>query len=286
MFQISNGLIEATVSPHGAELQELCVRGQENLIWRKDEQIWNRFCPILFPIVGRLLNDTYTYQGKAYAMRQHGFARDQTFHLVDQSPTSITLCLKDSEVTREQYPFAFELHITYTLTKFSIEINHRIFNPGSEELLFSLGGHPGFHLEGSLNEYCLDFGGDFQVKQHLITGNYYDGATKDLTLNGWFKLSDELFAADAIVVKSPPFQSIGFGKNDGTRLLTLHCEDWSAVGLWTKPGAPFFCIEPWWGWADALDSDGTLDCKEGIVRLAPLQKREFAYSLELHSIGA
>lgn len=286
MFRISNGLIEATVSPHGAELQELCVRGQENLIWRKDDQIWNRFCPILFPIVGRLLNDTYTYQGKAYAMRQHGFARDQTFHAVDQSPTSITLCLTDSEVTRGQYPFAFELHVTYTLTDHSLEIKHGVFNPGREELLFSLGGHPGFHLVGTLDEFWLDFGGEYNVKQHLITGNYYNGATRDLSLNGRFKLSDELFASDAIVVKSPPFQSIGFGKNDGTRLLTLHCEDWSAVGLWTKPGAPFFCIEPWWGWADALDSDGTLDCKEGIVRLAPLQQREFAYSLELHSIGA
>jgi galactose mutarotase-like enzyme len=282
MFRISNGLIEASVSPHGAELQALCVRGQDNLIWRKDDRIWNRFCPILFPIVGRLLKDEYTYQGKAYAMRQHGFARDQSFQLVDQSPNSLTLSLTDSEITREQYPFAFELRVTYTLTNHSLEIKHDVFNPGSEDLLFSLGGHPGFHLEGSLNEYCLDFGGDFKVKQHLITGNYYNGATQDLNLNRRFKISDELFASDAIVIKSPPFQSIGFSKNDGTPLLTLRCEDWSAVGLWTKPGAPFFCIEPWWGWADSLDSDGTLEQKEGIVRLAPLQQRAFSYSLELH----
>jgi galactose mutarotase-like enzyme len=222
------------------------------------------------------------YQGKAYAMRQHGFARDQTFELVDQGPNSLTLLLTDSEITHEQYPFAFELRVTYTLTNHSLEIKHGVYNPGSEEILFSLGGHPGFHLDGSLNEYFLDFGGDFKVKQHLITGNFYNGATRDLSLNRRFKLSDELFASDAIVVKSPPFQSIGFGKNDGTRLLTLHCKDWSAVGLWTKPGAPFFCIEPLWGWADSLDSDSTLDCKEGIMRLAPLHKQEFEYSLELH----
>ena len=282
MYQLSNGKVSILVSPMGAELQELWNHRQENLIWRKDDRIWNRSSPVLFPVVGRLLKDEYTYQGKAYSMRQHGFARDQTFHLIDQSPTSITLCLKDSEVTREQYPFAFELHVTYTLTKFSIEIKFRIFNPGSEELLFSLGGHPGFHLEGSLNEYCLDFGGDFQVKQHLITGNYYDGTTKDLTLNRWFKLSDELFVADAIVVKSPPFQSIGFGKNDGTRLLTLHCKDWSALGLWTKPGAPFFCIEPWWGWADNIDSTGLLKEKAGMLSMQPGSSSIHSYVIETH----
>ncbi len=282
MYPLTNGLVSILVSPKGAELQELWNHRQENLIWRKDDRIWNRFSPVLFPVVGRLLNDEYMYQGKAYAMRQHGFARDQTFELVDQGPNSLTLLLTDSEITHEQYPFAFELRVTYTLTNQSLEIKHGVYNPGSEEILFSLGGHPGFHLDGSLNEYFLDFGGDFKVKQHLITGNFYNGATQDLTLNRRFKLSVELFSADAIVVKYPPFQSIGFGKNDGTRLLTLHCKDWSAVGLWTKPGAPFFCIEPWWGWADSLDSDSTLDCKEGIMRLAPLHKQEFEYSLELH----
>ncbi len=282
MYKLNNQDISITINTYGAELQELQHVEHGKLLWQKDDAIWNRYAPILFPIVGRLVNDTYTYQGKAYAMRQHGFVRDQTFHVVDQSPTSITLCLTDSDVTRAQYPFAFELHVTYTLTDHSLEIKHGVFNPGSEDLLFSLGGHPGFHIDGNLNDYSLDFGGEFTVQQHLITGNFYNGEKKDLCLNRTFELSESLFESDAIVFKAPPFQSIGFGKKDGTQLLTLHCKDWSAVGLWTKPGAPFFCIEPWWGWADAINSDGSFKDKEGMISLAPGRRSIHEYSIEVH----
>ena len=46
------------------------------------------------------------------------------------------------------------------------------------------------------------------------------------------------------------------------KLLMLPYDTWTAIGLWTKPGAPFFCIEPWWGWADALDASGMLKEKQ------------------------
>lgn len=65
MYPLTNGLVSILVSPKGAELQELWNHRQENLIWRKDDRIWNRFSPVLFPVVGRLLNDEYMYQGKA-----------------------------------------------------------------------------------------------------------------------------------------------------------------------------------------------------------------------------
>ncbi|MFN5735783.1 MAG: aldose 1-epimerase family protein, partial [Flavobacteriales bacterium] len=97
-----------------------------------------------------------------------------------------------------------------------------------------------------------------------------------------FPLSEDLFQSDAIVVKNPPFRSIGFGEKNGPKLLTVHCEDWTAVGLWTKPGAPFFCIEPWWGWADAWDTEGILVQKAGILSLPHGEIREHRYTIEIH----
>ena len=246
MFKLQSARVEIMINPLGAEIQQLKHATHGNVLWQKNDQIWNRFAPILFPIVGRLINDQYTLNDQSYTMRQHGFARDQVFQVIEHSEDSITLRLTDNEQTRAQYPFRFELLVKYTLYQDKLEIEHRVTNLDVKELYYSLGGHPGFHIEGKLSAYDLDFGDDYTVQQHLITGNYYNGKTKEIQLSRKFQLSDDLFTSDAIVIKSPPFKSIGFGKTNGPKLLTLHCDTWTAVGLWTKPGAPFFCIEPWW----------------------------------------
>ena len=282
LVTIENNLLKIGINLLGAELQELTHVAHGKLLWKKDDALWNRFAPILFPIVGRLVNDQYTYDGNIYAMRQHGFARDQVFEVLEHHETSVTLCFKANDHTRAQYPFDFELRVTYVLIGRLLKISHEVINRDAKDLFFSIGGHPGFHIEGNLNDYALDFGGEFTVQQHLITGNYYNGETKDLPLNRTFDLTESLFASDAIVIKSPPFQSIGFGKKNGPKLLTLHCDSWTAMGLWTKPGAPFFCIEPWWGWADAINSPGTLKEKEGIMSLAPGRHSIHEYSIEVN----
>ncbi len=282
MVTIENNLLKIGINLLGAELQELRHVEHGNLLWKKDNTLWNRYAPILFPIVGRLVNDQYTFEGEVYTMRQHGFARDQVFEVLEHNKTSATLCLKANEDTRAQYPYEFELRVTYVLIGRMLKISHEVINRDAKDLLFSIGGHPGFHIEGNLNDYALDFGGEFTVQQYLITGNYYNGETKDLPLNRTFELSDSLFASDAIVIKSPPFQSIGFGKKNGPKLLTLHCDSWTAMGLWTKQGAPFFCIEPWWGWADAMDSSGNMKEKGGMISLAPGRHSIHEYSIEAH----
>ena len=282
MYRLNNQHISITINPLGAELQELTHMEHGNLLWKKDDTLWNRYAPILFPIVGRLVNDQYTVEDEVYTMRQHGFARDKVFEVLEYNETSVTFCLKANEDTRAQYPFEFELRVTYVLIGGMLIISHEVINRDAKDLLFSIGGHPGFHIEGNLNDYVLDFGGEFTVQQHLITGNYYNGETKDLPLNRTFNLSESLFASDAIVIKAPPFQSIGFGKKNGPKLLTLHCDSWTAMGLWTKPSAPFFCIEPWWGWADAINSLGTLKEKDGVMSLAPGRHSRLNYSIEIH----
>jgi len=282
MFKLQSTRVEIMINPLGAEIQRLKHATHGNVLWQKNDQIWNRFAPILFPIVGRLMNDQYTLNDQSYTMRQHGFARDQVFQVIEHSEDSITLRLTDNEQTLAQYPFRFELLVKYTLYQDKLEIEHRVTNLDVKELYYSLGGHPGFHIEGKLSAYYLDFGSEYSVQQHLITGNYYNGKSKEIQLSRKFELSDDLFASDAIVIKSPPFQSIGFGKINGPKLFSLHCDTWTAVGLWTKPGAPFFCIEPWWGWADALNSSGNMKEKEGIISLEPGTHSTHQFSIEFH----
>ena len=39
------------------------------------------------------------------------------------------------------------------------------------------------------------------------------------------------------------------------------------TGIWTKPNAPFLCIEPWCGLADSVSDKGSIYEKEGIIIL-------------------
>jgi galactose mutarotase-like enzyme len=279
---LQNEHITAGISTLGAELQSLEHRLHGNVIWRRNEHYWNRFAPILFPIVGRLLQDQYRCGNETYTMKQHGFARDEVFEVSEQTATKVRLRLSDNERTRQQYPFAFELIVAYALVGQAISIQYEVRNTGNTPLNFSIGGHPGFHIAGALSDYYLDFGGDYQLPQHLIEGNYYSGKTRAIALSRQFVLEDKFFESDAIVLKNPPFQSLGFGRVGSGRIFTFHGHDWSALGLWTKPGAPFFCIEPWWGWADAIHATGNLEEKEGIRVLAPGAEQVFRYDIEFH----
>jgi galactose mutarotase-like enzyme len=65
-------------------------------------------------------------------------------------------------------------------------------------------------------------------------------------------------------------------------MLDFYCWEWDAVGFWTKPGAPFFCIEPWWGYADSHNSSGNIEDKEGLHWLEPHQKETVSYFIQLH----
>lgn len=283
MIFLHNEHIRAGISTLGAELQSLVHSRHGNVLWRRNEQYWNRFAPILFPIVGRLLQDQYRYGNETYTMKQHGFARDAVFEISEQTATKVLLRLTDNERTRQQYPFAFELIVAYELVGHTMNIQYVVRNSGNKPLYFNIGGHPGFHVEGALSDYYLDFGGDYQLQQHLIEGNYYSGKTREIALSQHFVLQDKYFESDAIVLKNPPFQSLGFGRVGSGRMFTFHCADWSALGLWTKPGAPFFCIEPWWGWADAINATGNLEEKEGIRVLAPGAEHTFQYGIEFHA---
>jgi hypothetical protein len=55
------------------------------------------------------------------------------------------------------------------------------------------------------------------------------------------------------------------------------------LGIWTKPGAGFVCIEPWQGHASPVGFDGELAEKPGIVPIAPGDGRRFDIAIAVTS---
>ncbi|RYF89799.1 MAG: hypothetical protein EOO03_05160 [Chitinophagaceae bacterium] len=116
MIILQNEWLRAAISPLGAELQSLqhLTTGIEHM-WSGDATFWSKHSPVLFPIVGSLKQDTYFFEGKAYHLPRHGFAREKLFSAEKINNTEAVFTLTEDEATKAVYPFRFQLRLRYIL---------------------------------------------------------------------------------------------------------------------------------------------------------------------------
>jgi galactose mutarotase-like enzyme len=264
-----------------AELLFLGDKTSGNLLWSKQTDHWNRVAPNLFPIVGRLVNDSYVLDDKSYSLTQHGFARDKEFEVIEQTENSVRLRLVSTPESMDVYPYSFVFDVCFSLTGSGITITYETTNKGKEPMYYSVGGHPAFQLDEPLENYFLEFDTAIQLEREDLAGGYFTGETQYYGVSTHLNLSDELFESDAFVLKTPHFISVCLKHMDGRTLVQMNCDSWTAVGFWTKKDAPFICMEPWWGWADAADSTGKLEEKAGIRSLDSGESERLEYELKI-----
>ncbi|MDX2283871.1 MAG: aldose 1-epimerase family protein [Bacteroidia bacterium] len=286
MITLHSGQLRIQIDPQGAELRSIQPRDEAlEYLWQGDPAYWSRRAPVLFPIVGRLKDDRYQWQGQWYAMGQHGFARDQVFSVEQPSPDEAWFTLEDTEASRARYPFAFRLRIGYQVQALRTRIVYEVLNPGTELLPFSIGGHPGFRcplLPGEAAEaYRLNFEQDELAVRHLLEGGLYTGETETVLQGGRsIALTPDLFDQDALVFHGLQSRWVELRSATSGRGVRLHFEAFPYLGIWAKPGAPFVCLEPWQGLADYTHSSGDLTEKAGIHLLLPGQLHRCAYEIE------
>jgi galactose mutarotase-like enzyme len=282
-MRLENGQIIAEVTAFGAELQMLARVGGKNCLWQVDERYWNRISPLLFPIVGKLRGDWAESPSGKIQLRQHGFARDSDFVIRYQSSDCLILTLADDARTRQAYPFSFELEVEYRLEAERLMVRYSVCNSGESDMPFSIGAHPGFALNGPLEEHRLVFSEPLWTQRYWIENGLYTG-TSSPCLNGESELplKSEDFQQDAIVFKHSGISSVRLEHRDGpiVEMQLPSADDFPYWGFWTKPAAPFFCLEPWAGLADSVDGSGEFLEKEGILLLKPGDRKSFGYTLK------
>jgi galactose mutarotase-like enzyme len=270
---ISAGGIIATIKADGAELCSLQTADALELLWQAGPT-WQRHAPWLFPIVGRLKDDSLRHQGKTYPMTQHGFARDLRFEWADRSAQSCTLVLTDSDTTRARYPFGFRLTISYRADATSLDITIGIENPGAEMLPASFGGHPAFNWPLSPDQakesYRLVFPQAEPSPIRRLTGGLMRAQPEPSPIEGMvLPLSERLFADDAVILDHPVSRAVRYVGEHGPSL-EIAWDGFRELGIWSKPaGASFLCIEPWRGHASPIDFDGEFADKPGVMQIAP-----------------
>ncbi|MFY8097984.1 MAG: aldose 1-epimerase family protein [Flavobacterium sp.] len=263
LITITNQILTATINTVGAELVSL-EKNQVNYIWEVDENYWNKTSPVLFPIVGRLKNDVYTLNGKEYTLPRHGFARNYEFQYELKSEHQVIFELESNAETKYNFPFDFKLFLAYTLIDSELIIEYFVRNISNETMPFSIGAHPAFAIEGDLSDYSLQFNQpDVLITHHLENENFNFETSVIESHSGKLDLKYELFANDALVFKSLESDEVILLHLD-VPILKVNFDFFPYLGVWTKPNAPFLCIEPWCGVADNLVHDSNLLEKEGI----------------------
>ena len=271
---MKNEYLKIKIDSFGAELKSLKnLQNNIEYLWQSDPKYWNRSSPILFPIVGKLLDDEYIYKDKTYNMSQHGFARDKEFILIKQKENYLKFLLKSDPSSLKIYPFSFELFISYTLHDNELKISYEVVNKSAEKMYFSIGAHPAFNwpiddMNTNKDDYYFEF--DYINKDILkvfpllkegISNKKFDIKLDKKKLN----IDENIFKDDALILKNENINRIKLKNIKNNKFIEVNFEGFSYLGLWSKPtGAPFVCIEPWHGIADFVNHNKNIEEKEGI----------------------
>jgi len=267
---IQSDQLIATISDNGAELISLVSKKtQKEYIWQADPQFWNKHAPILFPIVGRLKDGKYTYQGKEYELPIHGFASSSLFTTKGACGDSITFTLESSAETLAVYPFEFVFNVIFKLIGNSLETIYQVENKTDGCMYFSCGSHEGYSVS-SFEDCYLEFDKDATYKSAYVSeaGLLLESDFEVIKNDRHLPLNYEFFKKnDCLVFIDVPSKKVTLGsKNNDTKIIVDY-ENTPNLVVWTREGAPYLCIEPWDGLPDYEISKGDFSEKPGMIRL-------------------
>ncbi len=289
MPSLSNEFLSLNVKAKGAELSSVFDKknGVEHL-WQADPEVWGRHAPVLFPIVGRLKDDRYIFEGNTYSMKQHGWARDREFEWKESGSNELSFSFRSDEESKKIYPFDFEFRIRYVLAEKQVQVAYEVENTGKRDMPFSLGAHPGFAVpmgeDGAYEDYEICFEQKETLERHLLEGGLYTGERMAVMEDSHIlPLTKDMFDHDALVFHHPASSYVILRSRTHRREVRVSMRGFPYLGIWAKPGAPFVCIEPWQGLADHVDTDGYLMHKKGIMTLGPSQVHRCGYEIMISS---
>ena len=286
---LQNAYLSVEISEMGAELMRIFDRrAQRELLWWGDPTYWKRRSPVLFPNVGKTFANQLRIGGAVYPTSQHGFARDRIFACEGCDETSARFLLKSDAESKTLYPFDFELCISYALDGPRLNVLWSVRNLSESPMPFTIGGHPAFCFDGpeaKKEDYLLRFPGKDSLSYLLLDPASGTALPEDVhalpLANGCLRLSDALFARDALIFDGGQIEEVWLCAANGTPRVGMICPGFPNYGVWSVQGAPFVCLEPWMGRADNFGFDGEFADKPGVNTAAPGESFTAGYSIVL-----
>lgn len=289
IYSLENSKIKITASTHGGELHSLtCKNEGTEYIWNGNPEYWKYHAPTLFPIVGKVKDSKYMVDGKTYELPAHGLARISEFELLDISSESITFELKYSEDSLKIYPYKFSLQISYTIEDDSVRVTYTVVNLDNKDIYFSIGAHPAFMCPIEKNESLEDCYLEFnEVETSSVTGVNKDVYLSRMTMEFFnneniVPLSVELFKNGLLMFNDLKSNKVTIKSRKSNKYLSVEFKEFPYLCLWApENGAPFVCIEPWFGHPEYEDFNGEFKDREGTVSLKVNEKFSHSYKISI-----
>ena len=286
LIEIVSERLSAAINPVGAELTHLRDASGRELMTDADPAFWTGHAPILFPVIGCVNNEVVHIDGVERAMPKHGFARHAPFTVVGQDEHRAVFRLAESSETRAAWPFRFVLEFAFEISGATLSIEARIGNPGDTAFPASFGFHPAF-------AWPLPFGRT-RADHRIVFDADEPAPLRRLTSDGLIApeprpspvagrtlpLADHLFTDDALIWDQLASRGLTYGATDGPQL-RIEFPDTPMLGVWTKPGAGFICVEPWHGIADPVGYAGEMADKPGVFEVPPGGEKHIAMRVTL-----
>ena len=290
LYTLENNLLKISVDEHGAELKSITgISDGTEYLFDGNPKWWKYTSPVLFPIVGKLVNNKYRFNGTEYSLPGHGFGRTSDYKCIRKSTDELVFALDWNEDTLKSYPFKFRLEIAYILHENRVEIMWTVKNVDDKNMYFSIGAHPAICcpiVSGENFDDCyLKFNVSEKSSRILLDSSGPLTHDRIPTLNGTeLDLNYDLFKEDALVFDDLKSDEVSICSRKSKKSVTVKAKGFPFWGIWTpsKGSAPFLCIEPWHGHADFIDFNGDLKDKDGIISLSANESFDAGYAFIIH----
>jgi galactose mutarotase-like enzyme len=286
LITIASESLAAAIDPLGAQLSAFRDAANHDLLWGGDPAIWKGRAPILFPIIGELADGRYRLGDQVYRLPRHGFARDRLFGVVEQTASSALFRLDWDAETFASYPFHFQLDIGFALANAGLSVTATIRNLGADTMPASFGFHPALRWPLPYGQPRDDHAIIFEKPEHAsirrldAQGLVLPDPIPTPVAADTLILRDNLFAHDALIFDALASHRLRYGAEEGPQI-RMEFSGLPMLGVWTKPGADFICIEPWHGMADPQGYSGDFRDKPGNFKVPPGGAQECRMTLRL-----
>lgn len=265
MVILKNGTLTVEISELGAEMKRVCLAGEERL-WNSDPAYWGSSAPVMFPICGGLPEDKFIYKGKEYKLNKHGFAKLSQFEAEHNDGLKAVFLLKDSPETLKQYPWHFELRISYSLCGSAVKVGYEVKNISDENMYMSIGAHEAYACPEGVEDYDIIFEKKETLYSCVLDGNLLSYERVPLLKDSdTLPLYDKYFAVDALVFKDLKSRAATLRNRKTGKSTTVKFGGFDYFLLWKKPNAGYICLEPWTGIPPYVDAGKEITEKEGIT---------------------
>lgn len=267
MVILDNGILHVEIAEIGAEIRRVTKDGEERF-YDGNPDFWTGVAPILFPVCGGLKDCKYTFGGETYEIEKHGFARHSLFEVEWATATEAVFSLKESEETLKAFPWSFEFRVKYTLSGSSIRVEYDIFNTDSKTMYVSVGAHEAYACPEGVEDYDIIFEKKETLNAHRLSdcgiSRQRDIMLKD---SDTLPLYDKYFEIDALIFTDHKSRFVTLRNRKTGKETSVSFPDCNYLLIWTKPSAPYVCIEPWAGFPSYTDEDYDITKKEGMNKL-------------------